>query len=690
MVLLFFAVFTFIRKFTQPLERPEIINQLGNDSAPFLQLAGQEAIAWKTLGLDSIATAKREQKPILLVLGVSWSRTARYYDKYVFTDDVVDRLLARDFICARVDLDERPDWVSTFLPFTRVRLKLDPNFQMFVLSPDGKLLKTLGAFGLNEQPTPDYFNQNLISVVSIYQQSQEAGPVAGSLSNSPGALQQGDVNLVGNEPATPLSAESVASGFQQAIQVESNGGFPAFQTQSQYPQAWKLITLMLGPEAAEKSIDPMIYSPTVDFLRGGFYRGASDLKWNLPHFDKSAEAEAELTCVLTRLSVLNHSPYEAFLAKSAANDLLTNFPGTDGFVRAAQIGNEDGAFNRSPSASSSPVQLRALFPQFSQRQWVWQNLNLIVDSNPLMVPYISSINTFNSSKTNLVSSLSKILADQKAPQYTRVESLSVNATVAARLIEASRLLGDQDMANRATSLFESLKTFISGDDVLHTVDASDYSQPVLADYLAYADAALEDFKNLGRVSSIESGFHILNRGLFLFGGQPLGVFNTGTSDPAHGVLVNATGPQLVDDFGESTTAKVIRLAGEYGRLLQNSADPAERAAAKKLLGICTTTIQLFSSISTSIGPSASGFLIDSAIEQDGRYVVAEGSNPILMANQLMALAPAFPVVPAAGPVWPSLQTAKAGYYLIVDDKATGPLSLQAAFSQLGTKLDLGS
>src|SRR4029078_11794695 len=90
-----------------------------------------------------------------------------------------------------------------------------------------------------------------------------------------------------------------------------------------------------------------------------------------------------------------------------------------------------------------------------------------------------------------------------------------------------------------------------------------------------SDAALQDYLTSGRVPSLQNGLAVLQRALITFSGTSPGELRVGLPPSSH-LLPSATATaQLVDDMGESASAKAIRLCTAYGRLFLSSGDLAD-------------------------------------------------------------------------------------------------------------------
>src|ERR1019366_2398508 len=100
----------------RPLIPAPTPNELSREWAPYLKQGAYQRISWLPMGPAAMSEARHDDKPILLVIGTSWSRIGRLMDANVFTDPEIQEFLRRTFVCVRVDASAQPEWLSAYLP----------------------------------------------------------------------------------------------------------------------------------------------------------------------------------------------------------------------------------------------------------------------------------------------------------------------------------------------------------------------------------------------------------------------------------------------------------------------------------------------------------------------------------------------------------------------------------------------
>src|SRR4051794_909829 len=89
-------------------------NSLAQASSSYLRSAMHQPIRWFEWGADAFATAKRENKPILLDIGAVWCHWCHVMDRESYDDPEVAQIVNDNFVAIKVDRDERPDIDSRY------------------------------------------------------------------------------------------------------------------------------------------------------------------------------------------------------------------------------------------------------------------------------------------------------------------------------------------------------------------------------------------------------------------------------------------------------------------------------------------------------------------------------------------------------------------------------------------------
>src|SRR5687767_3433902 len=90
-------------------------NRLAGETSPYLLLHAHNPVDWYPWGEEALAKAKREGKVIFLSVGYSSCHWCHVMERESFGDEEIARLLNENFVCIKVDREERPDIDSIYM-----------------------------------------------------------------------------------------------------------------------------------------------------------------------------------------------------------------------------------------------------------------------------------------------------------------------------------------------------------------------------------------------------------------------------------------------------------------------------------------------------------------------------------------------------------------------------------------------
>lgn len=664
-VVVVLAILAFLSKLVIGLIPDGPPNSLALETSEFLLQAAHEEIDWHTLTEDTFAYARKQEKPIMLVVGSACSPTGRAADKVVFPTKEVRGFLARNFVCVRVDVMARPEYVNAFLPLSRAvllnagRLAIPPDYQVWFLDPKGQIFGYAAETIQGRPLDPRAFLADLEDAADRFDKIQSGKEKAG-------VDQSRDMAVLEAPTRQVLPDLAGFAEFLRESSPASVGGFPINGYQRLWPSAWEFQLRMGRFADYGQSILPCLQSPEVDVLDGGFFTDAATLDWRGIGYDKLTVVNAAMLKTLALGSALMRSADQRWLAFRTFDALLTQFP-QDGLLAAGQVGDE-GNLGRSARCSFSPRQLRALLPNPDDREWARVNLGLRVETNAQMTPMLAQIDTPLKDTSRFQAVVGVLSKGRPRPKFAGLADLDVGGFATARMMESARLLGDHERLLKSEGLFERLDAFRSLNDVIHSQAPGARPSAYLGDYLAYADGALQYFLATGDIPTLQNGVAVLRRGLFLYGGSIGGLYRLSQPALTPNAPKDAASPEIVDNVRESCTAQVIRLGSEYGRLLGASGADLTRAS--------NDAVVRFAPICPSLGQYAAGFYCAAAEVQDAAYAVTVGPDAMALASRLAHLAPGRLVAPAFGPV--KAPGEGAGVYVIRALSVQGPMTPERA------------
>src|SRR3989440_6073890 len=90
-------------------------NRLADETSPYLLRSASSPVDWYPWGEEAWSRAAAEDKPVLLSIGYASCHWCHVMERESFADPEVAALLERDFVCVKVDREERPDLDSLYI-----------------------------------------------------------------------------------------------------------------------------------------------------------------------------------------------------------------------------------------------------------------------------------------------------------------------------------------------------------------------------------------------------------------------------------------------------------------------------------------------------------------------------------------------------------------------------------------------
>lgn len=623
---------------------------------PFFQQGTQQEIPWQKLSVESLAQAKREDKPILFVVGDASSRAGKVYEDSVFKDPEFAEIYRRNFVCIRVDATLQPYLASLFDPIYRARDGWDPSFQIWYLTPDAKVFGNRLLFDSDPTQNIRRAAESLRFQLNAFRQIQSPNYTGAA----PGASQSTQANtLLDSGSYQTLDTDQHRQWLADNLDKNS-GGWPVRTLYRLNPQAYDFLIRVGDVDLLSASLEPVICSGIVDWIRGGFFYQARGKGWTGVDYEKYAVLNAEMALICAKAYRITGKT----IYREAAELTLKMFqreraalPYYDAYEKSDAVG-----MNRSQASSFS---VRFLAENFSIEEQLNLDryLDLNANRNPEMHPRMVSIANFESNKDRILAMLESLRQRPKTLDVKRsgLYVNDVNSTVVARLIETARLMDNRTYIREAATLFKNLATFRSGyNDVLRQAGEASAEPAYLGDYLAYADAALQQFLLTGSSDDFSDGLKVLRRAIELFATRRQGVLINNSPQRSDVLPGGQSIPELVDRLSMSTSAKAIDLANDYGLILSTFEGEAEQKAGQELIEFARGGVGNFALIANETQRRCSGVFAAGYSTREGRVVICRGPNALANSEAIFERAPAALVVPRPTEPGPIISVYKNG------------------------------
>ena len=90
-------------------------NRLSKEKSPYLMQHGENPVDWYPWCKEAFEKAQQEDKPVFLSIGYSTCHWCHVMAHESFEDQEVAEILNREYVCIKVDREERPDIDTVYM-----------------------------------------------------------------------------------------------------------------------------------------------------------------------------------------------------------------------------------------------------------------------------------------------------------------------------------------------------------------------------------------------------------------------------------------------------------------------------------------------------------------------------------------------------------------------------------------------
>jgi uncharacterized protein len=320
-------------------------NRLINETSPYLLQHAHNPVDWHAWGDEAFATARREDKPLLLSIGYSACHWCHVMEHESFENEDIAQLMNDNFVNIKVDREERPDLDQIYMNAVQM-LTHHGGWPMTVfLTPDG-----VPFYGGTYFPPEDRYNMPgfprvLLSVAEAYRtQPEEVARTAVSL--------LGELRRLGvaNESREVLSKDLLDASYRSVTNNYdmTNGGFGGAP---KFPPAMTLEFLLRihHRTGSDEALDivtntcrKMAEGGIYDQLGGGFHRYSTDAKWLVPHFEKMLYDNALLSRLYLHYYQIRHDESARRVVEGTLDYVVREMTDAGGGFYSTQDADSEG------------------------------------------------------------------------------------------------------------------------------------------------------------------------------------------------------------------------------------------------------------------------------------------------------------------------------------------------------------
>ncbi|HTB71332.1 MAG TPA: thioredoxin domain-containing protein [Solirubrobacteraceae bacterium] len=257
-------------------------NALAAETSPYLRQHAENPVEWLPWGERALARAVAEDKPLLVSIGYSSCHWCHVMERESFEDPRTAALMNDEFVCVKVDREERPD--------------VDALYMEAVQSMTGQGGWPLNVFLTPEQlpfyggtyfpPEPRHgmpaWTQVLQAIAEAWSERREELRAGGERLRE--RLSGGAGLTASSEPIAPAELDAAVERLRKSFDARDGGfgGAPKFP----HASAIEFLLLRGEREMTGATLRAMAGGGIHDQIGGGFARYSVDREWTVPHFEK--------------------------------------------------------------------------------------------------------------------------------------------------------------------------------------------------------------------------------------------------------------------------------------------------------------------------------------------------------------------------------------------------------------------
>ncbi len=265
-------------------------NHLIHENSPYLLQHAHNPVDWYPWGEESLSKARTENRPIFLSIGYAACHWCHVMAHESFEDPETAALLNANFVCIKVDREQRPDLDNIYMQATNA-LTGSGGWPMSVfLTPDLRPFYAGTYFPPVRRYNMPAFKEVLLSVLRLWREDPaEIGHVGEQVT----AYMQAPVEGA----TTGALSHGSLDGITKSLLDSYDWGYGGWGSAPKFPQPMTIEFLLrravagkpFGVEALKAAchvLDAMARGGMYDVVGGGFSRYSTDNFWRVPHFEK--------------------------------------------------------------------------------------------------------------------------------------------------------------------------------------------------------------------------------------------------------------------------------------------------------------------------------------------------------------------------------------------------------------------
>jgi uncharacterized protein len=320
-------------------------NKLINETSPYLLQHAHNPVDWYPWGPEALERSRNEDKPILLSIGYSACHWCHVMEHESFENEQIAHLMNENFVCIKVDREERPDLDSIYMNAVQMMTGHGGWPMTMFLTPELKPFYGGTYYPPEDRRGMSGFPRVLTAIADSYKNRRPE--ILASADAITAELRKSDRFLASNEMLTTEVLNSAFSALVGSFD-QTNGGFGGAP---KFPPSMTLMFLLRhhnrtnsaqALSMVETTLQKMAGGGMYDHLGGGFARYSVDARWLVPHFEKMLYDNALLTRIYLYAYQQTRNPLYRRIAEETLEYVIRDMTDRSGGFYSSEDADSEG------------------------------------------------------------------------------------------------------------------------------------------------------------------------------------------------------------------------------------------------------------------------------------------------------------------------------------------------------------
>lgn len=303
---------------------------LKSSESSYLQNHKHDLVKWHTWSTETLAMAKKQNKPLFISIGFATCYGCRVMKHESFRHPLIAKIINRYYVPILIDRYQQPRIDEIYIRLLEYQKRMSGWPITVLATPDGIPLFLSTYVEKRELKTAltliakDWVNQSSVTQVKALEWLDRYAKSKIVIPKSPF-----------NDPLLDLT-QFLGNNFDLDFSgLGQRQKFPLFLHWSQL--------IMLSTDYSKygkETVDKILTTPLFDFIEGGVHRYSSTRDWRNPHFEKIFIDQVYFIQLLTQLYSITNAPIYLDIAIFNMSFILNNFQTESGqFITGLDAGD---------------------------------------------------------------------------------------------------------------------------------------------------------------------------------------------------------------------------------------------------------------------------------------------------------------------------------------------------------------